>query len=87
MATMSSNLSNSSTDTEPDPVAAKEGAKGGEDSTEKNESKLNDDGKAKTDTEIEGMDASINLIPVTGNTGLFVNPKTKPLQFDNYAFK
>ena len=37
--------------------------------------------------DIEGMDVSINLIPVTGNTGLYVNPKTKPLKFDSYLFQ
>lgn len=37
--------------------------------------------------EIEGLDVSVSLIPVTGNTGLYVNPKTKPLKFENYAFR
>ena len=33
------------------------------------------------------MDVSISLIPVTGNTGLYVNAKTKPLDLEKFDWK
>lgn len=33
------------------------------------------------------MDVSISLIPVTGNTQLYVNPGTKPLELDKYLYR
>ena len=33
------------------------------------------------------MDISINLIPVVGNTELYVNIKNKPLTLDKYTYK
>ncbi len=36
---------------------------------------------------VEKLDFSISLIPSTGNTGLYVNAKTKPLSLENYDWK
>lgn len=37
--------------------------------------------------EMNGMDVSINLIPVTGSTGLYANPQTIPLDLEKYAWQ
>ena len=36
--------------------------------------------------EMEQLDISISLIPVTGNTELYINPNTIPTSLDSYAF-
>ena len=36
---------------------------------------------------MEGMNISINLIPVTGETSLYVNAKTLPLKLNKYDYK
>ena len=36
---------------------------------------------------MEEMDVSITLVPVTGTSGLYVNPKTLPLELPKYAWK
>ena len=36
---------------------------------------------------MEGMNISINLIPVTGETSLYVNAKTMPLSLNKYDYK
>lgn len=37
--------------------------------------------------EMEGLNVSISLIPVTGDSGLYANPMSKPLSLDQYAWK
>ena len=37
--------------------------------------------------EMSGMDVSINLIPVIGSSGLYVNPQTLPLSLDKYMWQ
>ena len=37
--------------------------------------------------EIVGLNLSISLNPVTGESGLYVNPNIKPLELDKYAWK
>ena len=37
--------------------------------------------------DMKGMNISINLIPVTGETSLYVNAKTLPLSYDKYDYK
>lgn len=37
--------------------------------------------------EMEGMDVSVNFIPVVGDSALYVNVNTLPLTFDKYDFK
>ena len=39
------------------------------------------------DSSMEGLDVSISLIPVIGQTALFVNAQTLPLNVENYAWK
>lgn len=36
---------------------------------------------------MEGLDISINLIPVTGETGLYINAKTLPSKKEEYDWK
>ncbi len=36
---------------------------------------------------MEGLDINVNLIPVTGDTGLYVNIQNKPLSLEKYDFK
>lgn len=36
---------------------------------------------------MEGMNISINLIPVTGETSLYINAQTKPLSLNKYDYK
>ncbi len=36
---------------------------------------------------MEGLNVSISLIPVTGESALYVNPTSKPLTLDKYAWK
>ncbi len=37
--------------------------------------------------EMNGMDVSVSLVPVTGETGLYLNVKTKPLELSKFDFK
>lgn len=37
--------------------------------------------------EIEGLDISISVVPVSGDSGLYVNAKTKPLSLEKYDWK
>ena len=39
------------------------------------------------ETSMHGMDISISIIPVTGSTGLYVNPKTLPLDLNKYTWQ
>jgi hypothetical protein len=36
--------------------------------------------------EMNELDLSISLYPVTGETTLYVNPNTKPLELDKYLY-
>lgn len=37
--------------------------------------------------EMNELDLSISLYPVTGETTLYVNPNTKPLELDKYLYQ
>lgn len=37
-------------------------------------------------SDMEGLNLSISLIPVTGHTSLYVNPQTKPLDLEKYNY-
>lgn len=37
--------------------------------------------------DIEGLDISVSVVPVSGESSLYINAKTKPLSLDKYDFK
>lgn len=37
--------------------------------------------------EMNGMDVSVSLIPVTGSTGLYINPQTLPMDLEKYTWQ
>ena len=37
--------------------------------------------------DIQDLDISVSVMPVSGESGLYVNAKTKPLSLDKYDFK
>ena len=42
--------------------------------------------KLKYTEDVQNMDISVSLIPVTGQTGLFINPNTLPQSKDKYIW-
>lgn len=43
--------------------------------------------RLKYNEQMKNLDISISLIPVNGNTNLFINPKTKPKELESYYYK
>ena len=37
--------------------------------------------------DIEGLDISVSVVPVSGESGLYINAKTKPLSLDKFDYK